>query len=203
MPVLNKKEWRLAFESIFRDLEKRKLPKSSYKSFERNPLVLERNGSAIFSCVKCKNSWRSAYGSVYIEYRLTLIETSRLAHGNVVLRTFGQKCKRCNGPYAAAKFEMQSIECILWKLHQKVGEKFYGDKPDAENGARSEREVVTGRGVHDTARCEACKIGKCQSRSREHSENYVPERNYDAGNSGPRFDLKNKKLRWILHFTSK
>ena len=173
MYVPNKKEWKSIFQEIFSKLSERKLPSSSFKSFDsRNSLNFERNEPACNVCFKCQRFWKSSHGFVQIEYRLTLDPESHLGQGNVLLRVFGQKCQRCEGPYAPARFDANSIEHILQKLYTKVGQKFYGD-PEEKNSIQGGdlplegTEQETGRRKHDSRRCEACRKGKCQSKPKK------------------------------------
>ena len=119
MYVPNKKEWRSIFQEIFTKLSQRKLPASSFKSFDaRNPLNFDRNEPACYVCLKCQRFWKSSHGFGQIEYRLTLDPQSQLGQGDVLLRVFGQKCQRCEGTYAPVRFDAELIELILQELYE-------------------------------------------------------------------------------------
>jgi len=155
----NQDIWLQVYASKFGELKDRILPPSSYQSFHAiNPLKMDRNGEAKFNCNGCNRQWPSANGRIAIDYRLSIVRGRHI--GDVTLSVFGQKCKRCNGAYVAARFSEESVEVVLEKLLRLVKEKFYNEVSDKP--VREASNLLL-RGEHDSARCEACKYGRCSA----------------------------------------
>ena len=165
MTVPNEEEWMTAFQHIFSELSTRPLPSSSYPSFKAlNPLKCNTKGRAFYQCPKCNRTWPSKNGMIAFDYRLKFNDHSKRGYGDVALWAFGQKCKHCSGcPYVPAKFAPESIDDALQKLLLKVKEKFYEENVSKQLAELSLKPQAEGRGVHDTARCQACALGKCAS----------------------------------------
>ena len=86
---------------------------------------------------------------------------SQKSPGKVLMRIFGQRCKKCSrSQFEKPDFSPESRNRILQNLVQRVLEKFY------RNGFRKVSELpvipeVPLNGSHDTANCEACILGYC------------------------------------------
>ena len=190
MEVPNKEEWMSSFRDIFAELSEKELPSQSFHSLQAiDPLEYSSKGVASFVCPKCRRYWESLNGKIKFTYRL-MINSSRVAHGKVELKAFGQQCNQCPGSdWVYAKFASESIEDSLLKLLLKVKEKFYGENIQREYSEVCSRRRSVGRGKHDTSRCQACAEGVC---SYGEANNFRPRHSYTGGSraySGEQFLL--------------
>jgi hypothetical protein len=85
------------------------------------------------------------------------------------MQVFGQQCRKCsqrNGPYVDPIFGFDTIEAILEKLYELIGQKCYNkDKPSKKrndaNDEEEEENPYDAKGEHESDLCEACKLRIC------------------------------------------
>ncbi|XP_005311829.3 receptor-transporting protein 3-like [Chrysemys picta bellii] len=139
----------------------------------RNPerrwhLYQQRKAFARFQCSCCTRHWPSA--QVLILFHMHLDRSQR--QGQVKMRVYGQKCKKCHGAkFETPTFSQENIERILDKLVLKVREKCYRESIANRDLADPVVEEDVG-GPHDTTRCEACALGICYLKIQPYSSSY-------------------------------
>ncbi|KAI1901706.1 hypothetical protein AGOR_G00037150 [Albula goreensis] len=114
-----------------------------------------------FKCKTCSKTWPSARVMVLFHYRL------QKERGTVVMRRFGQKCRRCNGDFARPGFSPRVVEEVLLKLISKIRKNCYGEE-DEGGGCSSESTVVWTK-PHESSLCEACAKGICSKVDQDRS----------------------------------
>ncbi|XP_061110945.1 receptor-transporting protein 4-like isoform X2 [Conger conger] len=108
-----------------------------------------------FRCGTCPQTWPSARITLLFHYRLR----SGTARGTVIMRPFGQKCRRCNGDFERPGFSTAEVEKVLLKLIGKIKQKCYGEEEEDGSDSCSSEKVWTK--PHESLLCEACHQGIC------------------------------------------
>ncbi|CAF1303119.1 unnamed protein product [Adineta ricciae] len=158
-------EWRDAFDDIFQDYsdtwslnQAHRNDKSLFNRLQTQ-YCLTQTRYARFHCPKCSNNWASAKAKVDLYY-----QKSHKSLGQVTLRFYGQECRKCSRKavyYVDPDFDIDAIQIILEKLHERVGWFCYGkNRPEKRIIDTSNRDRVM-NGPHQEHLCEACKMGRC------------------------------------------
>uniref|UniRef100_A0AAY5KGB1 3CxxC-type domain-containing protein n=1 Tax=Esox lucius TaxID=8010 RepID=A0AAY5KGB1_ESOLU len=113
-----------------------------------------------FQCVDCSKTWGSARVVLVFRYRLR----DETARGTVLMRPFGQACRRCRESFELPGFTQNEVEEALLRLFGKIKKNCYGeeeeeDEEDEEEGSEGSEKVWTK--PHEKALCEACRLGIC------------------------------------------
>ncbi|KAJ8334345.1 hypothetical protein SKAU_G00399840 [Synaphobranchus kaupii] len=108
-----------------------------------------------FRCGTCSKTWPSARVIVLFHYRLR----SGTARGTVIMRPFGQACRRCNGDFELPGFSTEEVERVLLKLIGKIKKNCYGEEEEDDGDSSSSEKVWTK--PHESSLCEACSQGIC------------------------------------------
>ncbi|XP_069032513.1 receptor-transporting protein 3-like isoform X1 [Embiotoca jacksoni] len=110
-----------------------------------------------FQCASCKNIWSSARVVLLFRYRL------RSGRGIVIMRPFGQACRRCkNYMFCLPGVSNTNVEEALLKLFAKIRKNCYGEKDDNDIGSQQKNFKLTK--PHESTLCEACQTGICNER---------------------------------------
>ncbi len=107
-----------------------------------------------FQCGSCRKTWPSARVIVLFRYRL------RGDRGTVIMRPFGQACRRCQDEYDLPGFSQKEVEEALLRLFRKIRKNCYGDDDD-DDGASSTSSTKVWTKPHEAGLCEACRMGIC------------------------------------------
>ncbi|XP_029590430.1 receptor-transporting protein 3 isoform X1 [Salmo trutta] len=122
-----------------------------------------------FQCGECSKTWRSA--RVVLVFRYRLRDTT--ARGTVLMRPYGQACKRCREEFELPGFSQNEVEEALLGLFGKIKKNCYDeddeeeeeDEEDEEEEEEDEEEEDGSEKVstrpHEKALCEACRLGIC------------------------------------------
>ncbi|KAJ8334341.1 hypothetical protein SKAU_G00399800 [Synaphobranchus kaupii] len=108
-----------------------------------------------FRCGTCSKTWPSFRVIVLFRYRLR----SGTARGTVIMRPFGQACRRCNGDFELPGFSTEEVERVLLKLIGKIKKNCYGEEEEDDGNSSSSEKVWTK--PHERSLCEACSQGIC------------------------------------------
>ncbi|XP_061112356.1 receptor-transporting protein 4-like isoform X1 [Conger conger] len=108
-----------------------------------------------FRCGTCSKTWPSARITLLFHYRLR----SGAARGTVIMRPFGQACRRCNGAFLLPGFSTAEVEKVLLKLIGKIKKNCYGEEEEDNSYCCSSEKVWTK--PHESSLCEACRQGIC------------------------------------------
>ncbi|KAG7457798.1 hypothetical protein MATL_G00231190 [Megalops atlanticus] len=106
-----------------------------------------------FRCDTCSKTWPSARVVVLFHYRL------RSDRGTVIMRPFGQACRRCKGDFEMPGFSAEEVEEVLFKLFSKIRKNCYGEEEEQDSDSCSSEKVWTK--PHESSLCEACSQGIC------------------------------------------
>ncbi|XP_029586993.1 receptor-transporting protein 3 [Salmo trutta] len=112
-----------------------------------------------FQCSECSKTWPSARVVVVFRYRLW-DETGR---GTVLMRPFGQACRRCREEFELPGFSKNEVEEALLRLFAKIRKNCYGEEEEEEEEEEegSEGSEKVWKRPHEKALCEACRLGMC------------------------------------------
>uniref|UniRef100_A0A4W5P8H1 3CxxC-type domain-containing protein n=1 Tax=Hucho hucho TaxID=62062 RepID=A0A4W5P8H1_9TELE len=113
-------------------------------------------------CDECSKTWPSARVVVVFRYRLR-DETGR---GTVLMRPFGQACRRCREEFELPGFSKNEVEEALLRLFGKIRKNCYGEEEEEVEEEEEEEEGSEGsekvwKRPHEKALCEACRLGIC------------------------------------------
>ncbi|KAJ8273242.1 hypothetical protein GJAV_G00099320 [Gymnothorax javanicus] len=114
-----------------------------------------------FRCGACSKTWPSARISLLFRYRLL----SEEARGTVLMRPFGQECRRCVGAFERPGFSREEIKKVLLNLIGKIKKNCYGEHEEGSRDFLSSEKVRTK--PHESSLCEACHQGMCCAEDRE------------------------------------
>uniref|UniRef100_A0A8C6QQM0 3CxxC-type domain-containing protein n=1 Tax=Nannospalax galili TaxID=1026970 RepID=A0A8C6QQM0_NANGA len=122
-----------------------------------NWLQYQQKTFARFQCSLCSRSWAS--GHVLVVFHMHWC--GKKCMGQVKMRVFAQKCKKCpQPPFEIPEFTQDNITRILNNLVFKILKKCYG-----EAFKQMEEIPLVGdaslEGPHDSNNCEACLQGFC------------------------------------------
>ncbi|CAF3353965.1 unnamed protein product [Rotaria socialis] len=162
-------EWQSLFEDVFESYPDKWALRCVYRHDSsqnrrlQNKRVMDRTGYARFHCPKCSNGWASAKAKITLYY-----PNYDEPIGTVLLRFYGQKCKKCDGrklSFADPEFEVDWINLTLEKLYESIGCCFYG-KQRPEKPKNDYNKVINIEGPHESKLCEACQLGRCDQMPR-------------------------------------
>ncbi|KAM4630175.1 receptor-transporting protein 3-like [Polymixia lowei] len=110
-----------------------------------------------FRCDTCTKTWSSARVVLLFRYRL------RSDRGTVIMRPFGQACRRCKDDvFYLPGFSQEVVEQALLKLFAKIRKNCYGEEEDDEDDdASSSCSDKVRTKPHEKSLCEACIQGIC------------------------------------------
>ncbi|NP_001122192.1 uncharacterized protein LOC565147 [Danio rerio] len=111
---------------------------------------------AQFRCSLCRRGWGSS--KVKVVFHFNLNTASR--RGTIKLRGFKQECKTCSAPqWERPQFPVENMDVLMEKLVKKIRMRCYRENL----GETNRPPVFNGRidGPHETAHCEACRLGRC------------------------------------------
>ncbi|KAF7669334.1 hypothetical protein LDENG_00196510 [Lucifuga dentata] len=108
-----------------------------------------------FKCGSCFRTWPSARVVVLFRYRLR----SEAGRGTVIMRPFGQACRRCQDEYYLPGFSQKEVKEALLRLFAKIRKNCYGEEDEEEDRSVGSNKVRTK--PHEKSLCEACTMGIC------------------------------------------
>ncbi|XP_008580354.1 PREDICTED: receptor-transporting protein 3 [Galeopterus variegatus] len=112
---------------------------------------------ARFQCSSCSRSWASAHVQVLFHMHWSEGTSS----GQVKMRVFAQRCKKCSQPlFEAPEFTQENISRILNNLVLRILKKCYREGFKLVEEIPMVKEVSL-EGPHDSDNCEACLQGFC------------------------------------------
>lgn len=107
-----------------------------------------------FKCGSCSKTWPSARVVLLFRYRL------RNGRGTVIMRPFGQACRRCqDDEFDLPGFETNNAEQALLRLFSRIRKNCYGEEDEDGGSSASSTKVYTK--PHEKTLCEACRMGIC------------------------------------------
>ncbi|XP_067469173.1 receptor-transporting protein 3-like [Thunnus thynnus] len=110
-----------------------------------------------FHCATCRKTWPSARVVVLFRYRLR----SEAGRGTVIMRPFGQACRRCKEDvFELPGFSQEVVENTLLRLFGKIRKNCYGEDDDDDDGSSTSSTNVWTK-PHEKTLCEACRMGIC------------------------------------------
>jgi hypothetical protein len=109
-----------------------------------------------FEC-KCKRKWTTMKGRCEVK----LWRSPQ--RNNISIIVYQQKCQRCQRWAEPFPYDKELDSIIKQKIDKWMN-------PSLEKGQRV-RMVGTSKRNHDSARCEACKLGKCSARKKTAKRN--------------------------------
>ncbi|XP_071357010.1 receptor-transporting protein 3-like [Trachinotus anak] len=108
-----------------------------------------------FQCESCSRTWPSARVVLLFRYRL------RGGRGTVIMRPFGQTCRRCReDEFDLPGFSDKEAEQALLRLFSKIRKNCYGEDDDDDGGSSACSTKVWTK-PHEKTLCEACRMGIC------------------------------------------
>ncbi|MEQ2290331.1 hypothetical protein AMECASPLE_002213 [Ameca splendens] len=108
-----------------------------------------------FQCGACRKTWPSARVVLLFRYRL------RNGRGTVIMRPFGQACRRCqDGEFDLPGFAQKEVEHALVRLFSKIRKNCYREEEENEDGSSASSTKVWTK-PHEKSLCEACRLGIC------------------------------------------
>ncbi|XP_072561714.1 receptor-transporting protein 4-like isoform X2 [Paramormyrops kingsleyae] len=110
-----------------------------------------------FRCSRCSKRWPSARAVVLFRYRLQ----SSLCRGTVIMRPFGQACRRCDGDFERPGFSPKVVEDVLLCLFGKIRKNCYGEEEEGDEDLGSDSSEKVWTKPHESALCEACSQNIC------------------------------------------
>nr|XP_023659777.1 receptor-transporting protein 4-like isoform X2 [Paramormyrops kingsleyae] len=115
------------------------------------------SSSARGSCSRCSKQWTSARAVVLFRYRLQ----SSLCRGTVIMRPFGQACRRCDRDFERPGFSPKVVEDVLLCLFGKIRKNCYGEEEEGDEDLGSDSSEKGWTKPHESALCEACSQNIC------------------------------------------
>ena len=110
-----------------------------------------------FECRPCKNEWNSTQCSTEVTYRYNVIEKRAEL---IIAREFKQGCKRCNRD-ACPVFDQEATDKAMSKAIERIKKVMYNSAPPGNEHSDRHSQARDRRNPHDSARCEACRLGVC------------------------------------------
>ena len=106
-----------------------------------------------------KRSWTSTQCSTLISYRYN----SRMRRGEIdIVKEYGQASQNCNcNTYAKPEFDQEATDKAMEKIIKRMKKVFYNEGPPANEVSERHSQARERKNPHDSARCEACREGKC------------------------------------------
>uniref|UniRef100_A0A671RD47 Receptor-transporting protein 4-like n=1 Tax=Sinocyclocheilus anshuiensis TaxID=1608454 RepID=A0A671RD47_9TELE len=111
---------------------------------------------AEFRCSLCRRTWGSSRVQVLFHFHLNTASRQ----GTIKLRFYKQECKTCSEPqWEDADFSVNNTDVLVERLVKKIRMRCYGE----DLGEANRSSVFDGRfnGPHESAHCEACRLGIC------------------------------------------
>ncbi|KAK5613755.1 hypothetical protein CRENBAI_016647 [Crenichthys baileyi] len=109
-----------------------------------------------FQCGACRKTWPSARVVLLFRYRL------RNGRGTVIMRPFGQACRRCqDGEFDLPGFAQKEVEHALLRLFSKIRKNCYREKEEESGDGSSTSSTTVWTKPHEKSLCEACLLGIC------------------------------------------
>uniref|UniRef100_A0A673LM33 Receptor-transporting protein 2-like n=2 Tax=Sinocyclocheilus rhinocerous TaxID=307959 RepID=A0A673LM33_9TELE len=111
---------------------------------------------ADFRCSLCRRTWGSSRVQVVFHFHLNTASRQ----GIFTLRCYKQECRTCNeAQWEDPNFPVENIDVLVERLVKKIRRKCYGE----DLGQTNRSSVFGGRfnGPHESAHCEACRLGIC------------------------------------------
>ncbi|XP_073699916.1 receptor-transporting protein 4-like [Garra rufa] len=111
---------------------------------------------ADFKCSLCRRTWGSSRVQVVFNFHLN----KPTRQGTIKLRCYKQECRTCNeAQWEDPDFSVFNTDKLVEKLVKNIRKKCYGEYPDEENRSSMFNDRLTG--PHESAHCEACRLGIC------------------------------------------
>ncbi|XP_071757683.1 receptor-transporting protein 3-like [Centroberyx gerrardi] len=111
-----------------------------------------------FQCGSCSKTWPSARVVVLFRYRLR----SETARGTVIMRPFGQACRRCrDDEFDLPGFSQKEVEEALLRLFAKIRKNCYGEEEEYDEDDESGCSEKVWTKPHEAGLCQACLMGIC------------------------------------------
>nr|XP_006112435.1 receptor-transporting protein 3-like isoform X1 [Pelodiscus sinensis] len=118
---------------------------------------LQQHAFARFQCSQCWHAWQSAQVNILFHMHLD----RRQSRGWVRMRIFRQECKKCLLPkLEQPEFSQEHVTRVVENLVLKISGKCYRDAIHPKELSKIIVEDQT-TGPHDSAHCEACRLGIC------------------------------------------
>ncbi|XP_007949971.1 receptor-transporting protein 3 [Orycteropus afer afer] len=112
---------------------------------------------ARFQCSSCSRSWASAQVQVLFHMNWS----KRKSRGQVKMRVFAQRCKKCcQPPFETPEFTQENISRILYNLVLRILKKCYREEFKSIETIPTIKNISL-EGPHDSDNCEACLQGFC------------------------------------------
>ncbi|KAM7373174.1 hypothetical protein PAMP_008050 [Pampus punctatissimus] len=112
-----------------------------------------------FKCESCHKTWPSARVVVLFRYRLR--SDAGQGRGTVIIRPFGQACRRCqDDEFDLPGFTKKEVQHALLRLFGKIRKNCYGEDDDDNDGSSACSTKVWTK-PHEKDLCEACCMGIC------------------------------------------
>ena len=190
----NSDNWADSFEEFGSEL----LNLSTYGSIinqERNQKFREMTVWSIFgvfSCKTCSNRWTSTKCSVLVMYRYNV--DANLGEVNIK-REFRQDCRKCEES-AAPLFDLEATDKAVSKIVDRIKKVFYNICAPGNVEADPHSRASARKTPHDSARCEACKLGVCNFNE---DDNFRPQFRYNRPYT-PSYSGARSKIGWSLTF---
>ncbi|KAL3983836.1 cysteine and histidine-rich domain-containing protein 1 [Sarotherodon galilaeus] len=108
-----------------------------------------------FQCASCRKTWPSARVVVLFRYRL------QRGRGTVIMRPFGQACRRCQDGFELGGFSENEVEHALLRVFAKIRKNCYGEDDDDDDDVSSTESTIVRTRPHEKGLCEACRMGIC------------------------------------------
>ena len=144
----------------------------------------------VFNCKTCSNRWNSTKCSVLVKYRYNA--DAKL--GEVIIdRVFKQDCKKCEKS-AAPLFDREATDKAVSKIVDRIKKVFYNISAPGNVEADPHSRASARKTPHDSARCEACKLGVCNFNE---DDNFAPQFRYNRPYT-PLYSGVRSKIDWSL-----
>lgn len=125
-----------------------------------------------FRCSLCRKTWGSS--RVQVMFHFYLNKASR--QGIIKLRCYKQECRTCNeAQWEDPNFPVENIDVLVERLVKNIRKKCY----EEGLGEANRSSVFDGRsdGPHESAHCEACRLGICSQANWDwvHCSNFLSD----------------------------
>ncbi|KAM9737965.1 receptor-transporting protein 3-like [Menidia menidia] len=141
-------DWNLTFNYSQTDQITKEERKRGWK-------VYSHCAHANFQCGSCGKTWPSARVVLLFRYRL------RGGRGTVIMRPFGQACRRCqDDQFDLPGFVEKEVENALQRLFSKIRKNCYAEEDDSDGGSSASSIKVKTK-PHEASLCEGCRMGIC------------------------------------------